>query len=44
MGLAKRGHGGQRVENVTHGAEPDHKQAKLGLRVQTLIFSQGRLG
>jgi hypothetical protein len=29
------------VENVAHGAETDHKQTELGLRVQTLIFSQG---
>ena len=40
MGLAQRRHRRQRVQNVAHGAQPDHKQAKLGLRVQTLIFSQ----
>jgi hypothetical protein len=42
MGLAQRGHRRQRVQNVAHGAQPDHKQAKLGLRLQILIFSQGR--
>jgi hypothetical protein len=31
------------VQNIAHGAQPDHKQAKVGLRVQTLIFSQGRV-
>jgi hypothetical protein len=31
------------VENVSHGAEPDHEQAKLGLGLQALIFSQGRV-
>ena len=39
MGLAQRRHRWKRVQNVAHGAQPDHKQAKLGLRVQTLIFS-----
>jgi hypothetical protein len=37
-------HGGQRVQNVSHGAETDDKEAKLGLGLQTLIFSQGRAG
>jgi hypothetical protein len=32
------------VQNVSHGAEPDHEQAKLGLGLQGLIFSQGRVG
>jgi hypothetical protein len=31
------------VQNVSHGAEPDHEQAKLGLGLQALIFSQGRV-
>jgi hypothetical protein len=29
------------VQDVSHGAQPDHKQAKLELRLQALIFSQG---
>jgi hypothetical protein len=41
--LPQRRHRRQRVQNVAHGAQPDHKQAKLGLRVQTPIFSQGRV-
>jgi hypothetical protein len=40
MGQAQRRNCGQRVQNVAHGAQPDHKQAELGLRLQTLIFSQ----
>jgi hypothetical protein len=28
------------MQNVAHGAQPDHEQAKLGLRLQTSIFSQ----
>jgi hypothetical protein len=36
------GHGRKRMENVTHGAETDHEQAKLGLGLQILIFSQGQ--
>jgi hypothetical protein len=28
------------MENVAHGAEPDYQQLELGLRVQSLIFSQ----
>jgi hypothetical protein len=32
------------VENIAHGAEPDDEQAKLGLRMQTPIFSQWRVG
>jgi hypothetical protein len=31
------------VEDISHGAQTDHKQAELGLGVQTLIFSQGLL-
>ena len=42
MGLAQRRHRRQGVQNVSHGAQPDHKQAKLGVRLQTLIFSQAR--
>ena len=41
MSHAQRGNGGKGVENVAHGAETDHEQAKLGLRLQILIFSQG---
>jgi hypothetical protein len=33
----------QCVEDVTHGAQADHKKTKLGLRLQALIFSQGGL-
>ena len=44
MRLAQRRHRRKRVQNVTHGAQPDHKQAKVGLRLQTLIFSQRRMG
>ncbi len=29
------------MKNVAHGAETDHEQAKVGLRLQILIFSQG---
>jgi hypothetical protein len=41
MGLAQGCHCWQRVEDVAHGSESDYEQAKLGLRLQTLIFSQG---
>ena len=41
VGLPQRRDCRQGVQNVAHGAKPNHKQAKLGLRVQTLIFSQG---
>jgi hypothetical protein len=44
MGLAQRGDGGQRVENVAHGSQTDHEQAELGLHMQNSIFSQGRVG
>ena len=37
-------HGGQGVQNVSHGAKTDDKEAKLGLGLQTLIFSQGWAG
>jgi hypothetical protein len=29
VGLAQRGHGRKRVEDVSHGAQPDDKEAKL---------------
>ena len=32
------------VQNVSHGAQADHKQAKVRLRLQALIFSQGGKG
>jgi hypothetical protein len=32
------------VQNIAHGAEPDHKQTELGLGVQTPIFSHRRVG
>jgi hypothetical protein len=32
------------MENIAHCAEPDDEQAELGLRLQTMIFSQGRVG
>src|SRR5271157_2706526 len=44
MGHSQRGHGRKRVQNVSHGAQTDHKQAKLGLSVQCLIFSQEHRG
>jgi hypothetical protein len=31
------------VQNIAHGAQPDDEQAKIGLGVQTPIFSQGQL-
>jgi hypothetical protein len=40
MSLAQRRHCRQGMQNVSHGAQPDHEQAKLGLRLQTSIFSQ----
>jgi len=42
--LAEGSDGRDSVQNVAHGAETDHKETELGLRVQTLIFSQPRLG
>jgi hypothetical protein len=42
MSDAKSSHSGQRMKNVAHGAETDHEQAKLGLGLQILIFSQGQ--
>jgi len=30
------------VQDVAHGAQPNHEQAKFCLRLQILIFSQGR--
>jgi hypothetical protein len=40
MGLAQRRYGRQGVQNVAHGTEPDHKQAKVGVGLQALIFSR----
>jgi hypothetical protein len=34
MSLAQGGDGRQSVQDVAHRAQPDHEQAKLGLRVQ----------
>ena len=31
------------MEDVSHGAKPDHEQAKAGLHVQSSIFSQQRV-
>jgi hypothetical protein len=31
------------MQNVAHGAQPDHEQPILGLGLQVLIFSQGQL-
>jgi hypothetical protein len=44
MGKAQGSNRRQRVQNVSHGAQPNHEQAELGLHVQTLIFSQRRMG
>ena len=41
MGHPQRRHRRKRMQNVAHGAETDHEQAKLGLGLQILIFSQG---
>jgi LSD1 subclass zinc finger protein len=43
MRLPESRHRRQGVQNVAHGAEADHQQAKIGMRLQTLIFSQGRM-
>jgi hypothetical protein len=43
MGHAQRGDGRKGMKNVAHGTETDHEQAKLGLRLQILIFSQASL-
>jgi len=43
MGLAQRRHRRQGMQNVAHGAEANNEQAKVGVRVQTLIFSQGQM-
>ena len=40
MGLAQCRHCRKGVQNVSHGAEPDHKQAKVGVGLQALIFSR----
>jgi hypothetical protein len=39
MGDAQRSDGRKGMENVAHGAETDHEEAKLGLGLQILIFS-----
>ena len=44
MGLPQRRHRRKRVQNVAHGAQPNHQQAKVGVRLQALIFSQRRVG
>jgi hypothetical protein len=43
MGLAQCSDRRQGVQNIAHGAQPDHKQTELGLSVQTPIFSQQRV-
>ena len=43
MGLPQRRYRRQRVQNVAHGAQPNHEQAKFRLCLQNLIFSQGRV-
>ena len=43
MGLAQRRYCRKGVQNVAHGAEADHQQAKVGARLQALIFSQGQV-
>jgi hypothetical protein len=40
VGLAESRYSRQGVQNVSHGAEPDHKQAKVGVVLQGLIFSR----
>jgi len=37
---AQRGDRRKRMQNVAHGTETDHEQAKLGLGLQIPIFSQ----
>ena len=44
MGNTQRGDCRKGMENVAHGAETDHEQAKLGLRLQILIFSHQSFG
>jgi len=39
MYLSQRRHSWKRMQNVAHGAQTDHEQAELGLRMQTSIFS-----
>jgi hypothetical protein len=41
MSLAQRSNRWKGVQDVSHGAKPNHEQAKVGLRLQALIFSQG---
>src|ERR1700759_4687611 len=40
MSKAKRRYSRKGMKDVAHGPETDHEQAKLGLRLQILIFSQ----
>jgi hypothetical protein len=40
MGAAQSRHCGKPVENIAHGAQAHHKQAKAGLRLQSSIFAQ----
>jgi hypothetical protein len=44
MRLPQRRHRRQSVQNIAHGAQANHEQTKLGLGVQTPIFSQRRAG
>ena len=37
MSKAQRRHGRKRVQNVAHGAQADHKQAKVGLCLQSSV-------
>jgi hypothetical protein len=39
MHPAKSGNRRKRMENVTHGAEAHHEQAKAGLRMQSFILA-----
>jgi hypothetical protein len=40
MSLPQRRDRRKGVQNVAHGAQPNHKQPIVGLRLQALIFSQ----
>ena len=40
MGLTQSRNRRQGMQNVAHGTEPDHKQAKVGVGLQALIFSR----
>jgi len=43
MSLPERGHRRKGVQDVAHRAQPNHQQAKVGVRLQALIFSQERV-